>query len=409
MSFIEAEFPRTISYKAQGGPAFNTTVNSGFSGFEQRNQNWQTARGEWTVSLETPGSSANVSPQTYIDQLTAFFLNVGGKANAFRIKDHKDYTNGASAQLIGVGDGITPQRQLVKNYISAGRTYQRLILKPMTSLVVDYLGNALLDTVNVTLNGVSLPKVAGYAGGGSAKYSLDETTGVVSFGTGSKLVCTKFTSLNGYVQMYYTVAGGTYTPTKNEQIIGNGYSNSVMNGTYTVVAVGPGWVSFNSSYSGGVVSNDNAGTTFSGCWGFLAITGVTYSGTNATYAYTQPSNRGALPIIGQRLNVFGFVTHTGNNGNFYVTGTGSGTVTVVNANAGTGNETNTAQGSLDWCPASGAGNIAATYQFHFPVRFDTDNLAIQLEESDVAGGTPIVSWSAITLREVRIPIGTSQG
>ncbi len=47
--------------------------------------------------------------------------------------------------------------------------------------------------------------------------------------------------------------------------------------------------------------------------------------------------------------------------------------------------------------------ITASGQFHFPVRFDTDKLAMAVEESDVAGGEPIVTWNNIGLVEVRPP------
>jgi uncharacterized protein (TIGR02217 family) len=53
MAFFETEFPRTVGYKATGGPTFNTTVNEGFSGFEQRNKNWSIARAKYTVDLLT--------------------------------------------------------------------------------------------------------------------------------------------------------------------------------------------------------------------------------------------------------------------------------------------------------------------------------------------------------------------
>jgi hypothetical protein len=47
--------------------------------------------------------------------------------------------------------------------------------------------------------------------------------------------------------------------------------------------------------------------------------------------------------------------------------------------------------------------VSASGQFHFPVRFDSDDLPIQIEESDVAGGNPIASVNSIQLIEVRPP------
>lgn len=180
MSFFETEFPRTISYKAVGGPMFNTSVNEGLSGFEQRNKNWATARGQWTVSLQTP-SGYGGARQTFVDLIRGFFLNVGGMGDAFRLFDHLD--NKATSEIIGVGDGVTTQFQLQKTYVIGNRTYIRLISKPITSRVKDYAGNSLTDTVTVYKGGVAQTHNAGYVSGGGVQITLDETIGVITFAT----------------------------------------------------------------------------------------------------------------------------------------------------------------------------------------------------------------------------------
>jgi uncharacterized protein (TIGR02217 family) len=242
MAFCECEFPRTVAFKAMGGPMFFTTVNKGFSGFEQRNQNWSVARGEWSINLNTPSPTFVATPQEYIDQLTAFFLVVGGQANGFRFKDHKDWTNGTNPQFVAVGDGYTTSFQLIKTYVAGNLSYTKNIYKPITSEVVNYLGTYLTDTVDVYLNGSKQSHALGYAATSGAAYSLDYTTGIITF----------------------------------------------------------------------------------------------------------------------------------------VTAPGNGVV------------------------------ITSTYQYHFPVRFDTDKLDIQLEESNVEGGAPIISWNSIGLQEIRMTSG-SQG
>jgi uncharacterized protein (TIGR02217 family) len=158
VAFLEVQFPTTISYKAIGGPGFNTTVNAGLSGQEQRNRNWSRARGKWTVSLTTP---TGVVRQDYVDLLYAFFLNVGGKADAFRLKDHKDFK--ATNQPLVTYNGVT---QLARTRTVAGRDYVQIITKPITSGVTDYQGNLLADTV--FLAGTNTPVV------------VDPTTGAVS-------------------------------------------------------------------------------------------------------------------------------------------------------------------------------------------------------------------------------------
>lgn len=170
MSFFETEFPRTIGYKTTGGPAFNTTVNAGFSGFEQRNRNWSLARGKWTVDLMTPPSSQFAgTPQQFIDMIHSFFLVVGGKADAFRFFDHKD--NSFTGQILGTGDGTNRVFQLTKVYGIGGRTYSRKITKPIMSTVSNYQGVALTDTVVVRV-GVSIVPA-----------TVDATTGLVTLAT----------------------------------------------------------------------------------------------------------------------------------------------------------------------------------------------------------------------------------
>ena len=166
MAFFETEFPTAIGFMAAGGPSFFTTVNEGFSGGEQRNRNWSATRGVWTIDLQ-------FKPQEYFDDLQAFFLVVGGQADAFRFKDHKDFI--AVGQLIGTGDGNATDFQLVKNYISGPRTYVRNIYKPITTDVLDFEGNYLTNTVKIYDNG-SLKTL-------TSDYTQDYTTGIISFGS----------------------------------------------------------------------------------------------------------------------------------------------------------------------------------------------------------------------------------
>ncbi len=55
-------------------------------------------------------------------------------------------------------------------------------------------------------------------------------------------------------------------------------------------------------------------------------------------------------------------------------------------------------------PAAGSPPYAVTadFEFHYPVRFVSDELAAQVEESDVQGGNALVSWPQFELREVKI-------
>jgi uncharacterized protein (TIGR02217 family) len=175
MAFFETEFPRGIGYKRLGSPSgFNTTVNTAFSGQESRNKNWSLSRGEWTVSLLTPPPSQfSGTFQTYVDLLNAFFLAVSGRGDAFRLFDHVD--NAFTGVTLGVGDGSNKVFQLQKTYSIGGRTYVRIVTKPIQSTVSDYQGNALPNTIKIYDNG-TLKTL-------TTDYGVDRTTGIVTFVT----------------------------------------------------------------------------------------------------------------------------------------------------------------------------------------------------------------------------------
>jgi uncharacterized protein (TIGR02217 family) len=169
MSFFECEFPRMLSYRAVGGPGFSTVVNEGFSGYEQRNRNWSQSRAKWVVSLQTPTAFAGQRMQ-FIDLLESFFLNVGGKADAFRLFDHKDHWG--VTQPLGTGNGSTRVFQVQKTYTTGTRSYVRPVKKLIGPPATDYQGKPLALQLSVFLNGVLDP---------GANYTVDCTTGLITF------------------------------------------------------------------------------------------------------------------------------------------------------------------------------------------------------------------------------------
>lgn len=176
MAFIEFEFSRYLALGAVGGPMYSTSINSGFSGFEQRNQNWAQSRGLWTVDF------ANKLPADY-QALRALFHAVKGQANGFRLYDPTDFDG--QSQFIGTGDGVTATFQLQKTYVFPLSSYQvvRPIQKPITTFVTNFNGVAMTDTVTVYDNGTPQTHSLGYHSSVGKQYTLDETTGVVTFVT----------------------------------------------------------------------------------------------------------------------------------------------------------------------------------------------------------------------------------
>ena len=151
MNFIEIQFPSDISYGATGGPIYSTDVVTLFSGHEQRNSNWKNARGRYNIA-------SGVKTEKQWQALIAFFRARKGKAIGFRFKDWSDYS--ATGQQIGIGDGSTTEFQLIRLYTSGSVTVARTINKPVIGTVKVYKNSYLR---------------------GNTDYSVDYTTGVVTF------------------------------------------------------------------------------------------------------------------------------------------------------------------------------------------------------------------------------------
>jgi uncharacterized protein (TIGR02217 family) len=104
-------------------------------------------------------AASGLKKQAQIDELIAFFRARRGKAYGFRFKDWTDYKT--TGQLLGTGDDTKTQFQLVKHYPSGSVIEVRTIGKPVAGTVKVYLDGA--------------EQLSGW--------SIDTTTGIVTFGT----------------------------------------------------------------------------------------------------------------------------------------------------------------------------------------------------------------------------------
>jgi uncharacterized protein (TIGR02217 family) len=133
------------------------------NGFEERNTPWEHSRRRYNAGI-------GLRSLDDLEVLLSFFEARRGQLNAFRWKDWSDYKSGQPSkprhytdQVLGWGDGVTTQYQLLKTYRSGDQTYARPIDKPV------------VGTVSVGLKGD--PLIEG------AHYTVDHETGMLSFAT----------------------------------------------------------------------------------------------------------------------------------------------------------------------------------------------------------------------------------
>ena len=161
MAFHEVRFPANLSFGSVGGPERRTEVVALTNGFEERNTPWAQSRRRYDAGV-------SLRSLDDIGALIAFFEARQGQLCGFRWKDWADYKSGrASAtvayddQLIGIGDGVKTDYQLIKTYVSGAEAQVRVISKPVAG------------TVRVGLQGDELAE--------GVHYAVDATTGIVSF------------------------------------------------------------------------------------------------------------------------------------------------------------------------------------------------------------------------------------
>ena len=149
MTFHDVRLNVNYERGARGGPQFKTTVTTLASGHEQRNGDWQRARGRWNIGY-------GVQSKADYYEIFDFFLARQGRLYGFRFKDWVDFE--ATDEPIGTGNASDTEFQLIKTYGSGAYTYVRPITKPVDGTLTVYL-----DAVATTA------------------YTVDNDTGVITF------------------------------------------------------------------------------------------------------------------------------------------------------------------------------------------------------------------------------------
>jgi uncharacterized protein (TIGR02217 family) len=165
MLFHEIRFPTNISRGATGGPERRTDVITLSSGYEERNSRWADSRRSYNAGYGVRG----------LDDMNAvlgFFEERRAQLYGFRWKDYADFRSGppstppaAADQMVATGDGSTATFQLIKTYGSQFAPYARIINKPV--------------------QGTLLLAVAGTVRVEGMAFTIDDTTGLITFSAGS--------------------------------------------------------------------------------------------------------------------------------------------------------------------------------------------------------------------------------
>jgi len=167
MGFHDVRFPVSISWGSRHAAGYKHEVIELPTGAEEIVSTQTLPRWRFDVAEGVKSAEQAV-------ELRKFHLARHGISNSFRFKDWSDYNSTSSGtgtvatsdQNIGTGTGSATQFQLRKTYGDAGATEYRTITKPVTGTVL-----------------ISVGGVAQTSPGWSFPWSVDTTTGIVTFTT----------------------------------------------------------------------------------------------------------------------------------------------------------------------------------------------------------------------------------
>lgn len=150
MAFHQVRFPLDVSLGARGGPERATDIVALSSGREERNARWLHSRRRYDAGY-------GVKSRADMQAVLAFFEERRGRFHSFLWRDGIDHSSNGQ-EVIGTGDGVGTQFQLVKRYGADFDPYLRPITKPIEA------------SVEMLVDGVA-----------TTGFTVDDTTGVVTF------------------------------------------------------------------------------------------------------------------------------------------------------------------------------------------------------------------------------------
>lgn len=138
--FDDVPYPLALGRSASVAPEFSTSIAVTASGHERRNALWSDARLHFDVG---PG----IRSEAELADLIAFFRARRGPARGFRLMDPFDNSSNGMVgaptpldQLLGLGDGVRADFQLVKLYGGGAEPQVRAITRPRGETLVVSVG-----------------------------------------------------------------------------------------------------------------------------------------------------------------------------------------------------------------------------------------------------------------------------
>lgn len=165
MAFLESpRFSDSPLIISTGNPRFLTQGLEGTSGRMVTERRWTGAKYEYSVDFLADDATIMADVYTY-------FMAVKGSGNSFRFKDWFDYkslenmagTVTKDDQTLGTGDDSETDFQLIKTYTKGANSTVRRVRKPVSGTVLVAIDGALQTE--------------------TTHYTIDNTTGVISFVT----------------------------------------------------------------------------------------------------------------------------------------------------------------------------------------------------------------------------------
>jgi len=150
--FHNISFPLSLAFGASGGPSRLTEITPLASGGEHRNTPHVNSRRRYNAG-------AGIKTLDQLHELIAFFEARMGQLHSFRFRDPMDFksckpsqTPKATDQIIGTGDGIKTEFQLIKSYADSAGHYGRDITKPVEGSVMIAVNGTPLSPPQYSVN-----------------------------------------------------------------------------------------------------------------------------------------------------------------------------------------------------------------------------------------------------------------